>query len=77
VPIPETRSVPGIGHLPLFEDPDGRVLGMWKQASHPVRTPRERGRPHRETYLLFSSATLPEPVSTIRRPSPDPIRPVT
>jgi len=24
-------DVPGVGQLALFEDPDGRVLGMWKQ----------------------------------------------
>jgi predicted enzyme related to lactoylglutathione lyase len=24
-------EVPGVGELSLFEDPDGRVLGMWKQ----------------------------------------------
>lgn len=24
-------EVPGVGQLSLFEDPDGRVLGMWKQ----------------------------------------------
>jgi predicted enzyme related to lactoylglutathione lyase len=24
-------NVPGVGELSLFEDPDGRVLGMWKQ----------------------------------------------
>ena len=24
-------DVPGVGQLLLFEDPDGRVLGMWKQ----------------------------------------------
>ena len=27
----EKMEVPGVGHLSLFEDPDGRVLGMWKQ----------------------------------------------
>jgi len=27
----ENVDVPGVGHLSLFEDPDGRVLGMWKQ----------------------------------------------
>ncbi|HEX5575852.1 MAG TPA: VOC family protein [Gemmatimonadales bacterium] len=25
------RNVPGVGELSLFEDPDGRVLGIWKQ----------------------------------------------
>jgi predicted enzyme related to lactoylglutathione lyase len=24
-------EVPGVGQLSLFEDPDGRVLGMWKR----------------------------------------------
>ena len=24
-------DVPGVGQLSLFEDPDGRVLGLWKQ----------------------------------------------
>ena len=27
----EKTEVPGVGQLSLFEDPDGRVLGMWKQ----------------------------------------------
>lgn len=27
----EKMEVPGVGRLSLFEDPDGRVLGMWKQ----------------------------------------------
>ena len=26
-------DVPGVGQLSLFEDPDGRVLGMWKRDS--------------------------------------------
>ncbi len=26
---------PGVGWLSLFEDPDGRVLGMWKRAGCP------------------------------------------
>jgi len=29
--VVEAMEVPGVGHLSLFEDPDGRVLGMWKQ----------------------------------------------
>lgn len=29
--IVEKMAVPGVGQLALFEDPDGRVLGMWKQ----------------------------------------------
>ena len=27
----DAMEVPGVGQLSLFEDPDGRVLGMWKQ----------------------------------------------
>jgi len=27
----EKMDVPGVGQFSLFEDPDGRVLGMWKQ----------------------------------------------
>ncbi len=27
----EKQEVPGVGEFSLFEDPDGRVLGMWKQ----------------------------------------------
>jgi predicted enzyme related to lactoylglutathione lyase len=29
--IVEEQMVPGVGSFSLFEDPDGRVLGMWKQ----------------------------------------------
>lgn len=29
--VVDNMEVPGVGHLSLFEDPDGRVLGMWKQ----------------------------------------------
>ena len=29
--IVEKTEVPGVGQFSLFEDPDGRVLGMWKQ----------------------------------------------
>jgi len=29
--IVERQEVPGVGQFSLFEDPDGRVLGMWKQ----------------------------------------------
>lgn len=29
--IVEEQNVPGVGAFALFEDPDGRVLGMWKQ----------------------------------------------
>jgi len=28
--LDKTR-VPGVGELSLFEDPDGRVVGMWKR----------------------------------------------
>ena len=31
--IVERMEVPGVGALSLFEDPDGRVLGMWKQTA--------------------------------------------
>src|SRR5437867_13432557 len=27
----EKQGVPGAGQFSLFEDPDGRVLGLWKQ----------------------------------------------
>ena len=27
----EAMDVPGVGAFSLFEDPDGRVLGLWKQ----------------------------------------------
>jgi predicted enzyme related to lactoylglutathione lyase len=29
--IVDQVDVPGVGQLSLFEDPEGRVLGMWKQ----------------------------------------------
>ena len=29
-PVDKT-TVPGVGEFSLFEDPDGRVLGMWNQ----------------------------------------------
>lgn len=29
--IVERQEVPGVGQFSLFEDPDGRLLGMWKQ----------------------------------------------
>jgi uncharacterized protein len=29
--VVERMEVPGVGFLALFEDPDGRVLGMWQQ----------------------------------------------
>ena len=28
----EQQDVPGVGSFSLFEDPDGRVLGLWKQS---------------------------------------------
>jgi len=31
----EEQDVPGVGAFCLFEDPDGRVLGMWKQLPKP------------------------------------------
>ena len=30
--VVERMEIPGVGHLSLFEDPDGRVLGMWQHA---------------------------------------------
>jgi predicted enzyme related to lactoylglutathione lyase len=27
----DKMEVPGVGFLALFEDPDGRVLGMWQK----------------------------------------------
>jgi predicted enzyme related to lactoylglutathione lyase len=27
----DNTEIPGVGRLSLFEDPDGRVLGMWKR----------------------------------------------
>lgn len=29
--IVEAMEVPGVGALSLFKDPDGRVIGLWKQ----------------------------------------------
>ncbi len=29
--VVDKMEVPGVGQFSLFEDPDGRVLGMWKQ----------------------------------------------
>ena len=29
--IVESMEVPGVGAFSLFEDPDGRVLGLWLQ----------------------------------------------
>jgi uncharacterized protein len=36
----ERQEVPGMGEFALFEDPDGRVLGLWKQTA-PM--PRQQG----------------------------------
>ncbi len=35
VVVPE-MDVPGVGSLMLFQDPDGRVLGCWKQNPPPA-----------------------------------------
>lgn len=35
--VVEQQDVPGVGSFSLFEDPDGRVLGIWK------RSPGEAG----------------------------------
>jgi predicted enzyme related to lactoylglutathione lyase len=32
----DKQGVPGVGELSLFEDPDGRVLGLWKQGPRPA-----------------------------------------
>ena len=29
--VVDKMDVPGVGQLSLFEDPEGRVLGLWKQ----------------------------------------------
>lgn len=29
--VVEPTEVPGVGSMALFEDPDGRVMGLWKQ----------------------------------------------
>ncbi len=29
--IVQRQEVPPVGEFSLFEDPDGKVLGMWKQ----------------------------------------------
>jgi predicted enzyme related to lactoylglutathione lyase len=33
--VVEEMEVPAVGSFSLFEDPDGRVLGMWKQLPQP------------------------------------------
>ncbi len=35
--VVEKMDVPGVGQLSLFEDPEGRVLGMWKQEKSPLK----------------------------------------
>jgi predicted enzyme related to lactoylglutathione lyase len=30
--VVDKMDVPGVGQLSLFEDPDGRVLGMWRKS---------------------------------------------
>jgi predicted enzyme related to lactoylglutathione lyase len=32
----EQVDMPGIGSMILFEDPDGRVIGLWKQQGQPT-----------------------------------------
>jgi predicted enzyme related to lactoylglutathione lyase len=32
----ERQEVPGVGSFALFEDPEGRVLGMWQQNRPPA-----------------------------------------
>jgi predicted enzyme related to lactoylglutathione lyase len=34
--IVEQVDVPGVGSMALFEDPDGRVIGLWKQLTAPA-----------------------------------------
>ena len=29
--VVDKMDIPGVGQFSLFEDPDGRVMGMWKQ----------------------------------------------
>jgi predicted enzyme related to lactoylglutathione lyase len=31
--VVENQQVPGMGALSLFLDPDGRIIGLWKQGS--------------------------------------------
>lgn len=31
--VVEEMEVPGVGALSLFKDPDGRVIGLWKQGA--------------------------------------------
>ena len=32
--IVEEQVIPNVGSFALFEDPDGRVLGIWQEAQH-------------------------------------------
>jgi hypothetical protein len=32
----EKQGIRGVGELSLFEGPDGRVLGLWKQGPKPA-----------------------------------------
>ena len=34
--VVEEMEVPGVGSFTLFEDPDGRVIGLWKQLAKDV-----------------------------------------
>jgi predicted enzyme related to lactoylglutathione lyase len=40
--VVERMEVPGVGVFSLFEDPDGRVMGMWQQQGNP---PEGSGKP--------------------------------
>ena len=31
----ERMEVPGVGFLALFEDPEGRIIGLWQQRAQP------------------------------------------
>lgn len=33
--VVDNMEVPGVGALSLFKDPDGRVIGLWKQGPKP------------------------------------------
>jgi len=39
--VVEEMEVPNVGSFSLFADPDGRVLGMWKQSEQHGQTPGE------------------------------------
>jgi predicted enzyme related to lactoylglutathione lyase len=40
----ERQEVPGMGEMALFEDPDGRVMGLWKQTA-PMPQPQAPAQP--------------------------------